>query len=682
MRRVIVLLTAVLMLLVSLSVPAEEACVDGRCATEYPAGFFARYTPSTALDMVRNLPGYVLDDGDRGQRGFGATAGNLLIDGARVSSKSESPSDILRRIPAAEVERIVLLRGQLGGLDLANQSLVANVMRRPRGTSGTWRVRANQYRPDARVFKGLDLNLAGHALGLRYNAGLALGDYLSLLEADEKVLDATGRVIERRDEVFAEDGDFYVGSFTLDGQLGKNEVSFNARLNHFDEAGGERSRRRPVGDAGFDLLQGDIDGGDDWEIGFDLERSLAAEWSAKFIGLTRRDNFEERGSVSRREPPNPTVDQVVTEFRSRARESIARVELDFSGIEGHLLEWSLEATDNVLDSRFGLFVNAGQGFAPVEVPGAATQVSERRYDVSVTDAFRIGAVALDVGLGVERSKIDQRGGFSESRSFVYWKPSVLAAYAMGEGRQLRLGVRRSVGQLDFFDFVSSADLGDAELSLGNPSLQPERTTRVEAVYERRFAELGSLSLTLFHDWVKDVEDLLPLEDVLEVPGNIGDGRRGGLALELTLPLDSVGLRNGRVDARGRWQDSQVDDPLSGRPRVLSGERDWEGSITVRQDHPGTGFTWSLKAFAVDNAPAFGLDEVDLRGERFDIDAFVEMRLSSRLRLQLGVENLLRDGDARDRRVFVGPRTDGLLAFREVRERSFAREIFLNLKGTF
>ncbi len=45
----------------------------------YDASFFDRYQPNTALDMVNQLPGFQLDDGDD-RRGFGGSLGNLLIN--------------------------------------------------------------------------------------------------------------------------------------------------------------------------------------------------------------------------------------------------------------------------------------------------------------------------------------------------------------------------------------------------------------------------------------------------------------------------------------------------------------------------------------------------------------------------------------------------------------------------
>ena len=94
---------------------------------EYPAEFFARYQPNTALDMVQQVPGFDLDDGG-GLRGFGGAAGNILINDRRPSAKQDLLSAILARIPASYVERINLIRGQVQGVDLQGQTVVANII--------------------------------------------------------------------------------------------------------------------------------------------------------------------------------------------------------------------------------------------------------------------------------------------------------------------------------------------------------------------------------------------------------------------------------------------------------------------------------------------------------------------------------------------------------------------------
>ena len=93
---------------------------------KYDAAFFARYQPNTAFDMVRQVPGFQLDDGDS-NRGYAASAGNVLINGRRPSAKQDRPSAILSRIPAGQVLAIELIRGQMQGLDMLGQQAVINV---------------------------------------------------------------------------------------------------------------------------------------------------------------------------------------------------------------------------------------------------------------------------------------------------------------------------------------------------------------------------------------------------------------------------------------------------------------------------------------------------------------------------------------------------------------------------
>lgn len=76
----------------------------------YPAAYFAEFSPQTALDIATHTPGFVLVSGDE-VRGFGGAAGNVLIDGARPASKSGGIEDVLRRIPAAQVERVEVIQG-------------------------------------------------------------------------------------------------------------------------------------------------------------------------------------------------------------------------------------------------------------------------------------------------------------------------------------------------------------------------------------------------------------------------------------------------------------------------------------------------------------------------------------------------------------------------------------------
>ena len=103
----------------------------------YDAAFFTQYNPSNALDMVRQTPGFSLDGGDD-RRGFSGAVGNLLIDGLRPTAKNQSLDTILSQIPASQVVRVEVLRGDATAGDASGRAVLLNVVRTPNAGSGVW----------------------------------------------------------------------------------------------------------------------------------------------------------------------------------------------------------------------------------------------------------------------------------------------------------------------------------------------------------------------------------------------------------------------------------------------------------------------------------------------------------------------------------------------------------------
>src|SRR5688572_14513109 len=111
--------------------PISAAPIDpGAAVIRYDAKFFAEFQPTTALDMVRRLPGFAFEPGDTTVRGFAGALGNVLIDGQRPASKAVLLEDVLRRIPVAGVAAVEVIRGGAPGINMQGQSVVANVVRR------------------------------------------------------------------------------------------------------------------------------------------------------------------------------------------------------------------------------------------------------------------------------------------------------------------------------------------------------------------------------------------------------------------------------------------------------------------------------------------------------------------------------------------------------------------------
>jgi hypothetical protein len=134
MKKIIWLVTAASVLAAAPAL-AQDAAADAAVTAvrdgvlSYDASWFEGSNPNTAQDMANRLPGFRVDDGQP-VRGFAGAGGNVLINGSRPASKIETVSSALGRIPASRVERIELIRGGAGGVDMQGRSVVANVILR------------------------------------------------------------------------------------------------------------------------------------------------------------------------------------------------------------------------------------------------------------------------------------------------------------------------------------------------------------------------------------------------------------------------------------------------------------------------------------------------------------------------------------------------------------------------
>ena len=113
---------------------APATAAPGAARVFEPA-YFQQFAPRNALDMVIRIPGFTITGGnDQGQRGLGQATQNVIVNGERLSSKSDSVEDQLRRIPATDVVRIELVDGNT--LDIPGLTgLVANVIYESNGAS-------------------------------------------------------------------------------------------------------------------------------------------------------------------------------------------------------------------------------------------------------------------------------------------------------------------------------------------------------------------------------------------------------------------------------------------------------------------------------------------------------------------------------------------------------------------
>src|SRR3546814_18316943 len=102
--------------------------------------------------MLRQVPGFTIEEQDQERRGLGQATANVLINGQRFSGKSNDVVTELGRLSAANVTRIDIVDGAT--LDVPGLSgTVANIITASTAVSGSfaWRPqnppRPTQYTP-------------------------------------------------------------------------------------------------------------------------------------------------------------------------------------------------------------------------------------------------------------------------------------------------------------------------------------------------------------------------------------------------------------------------------------------------------------------------------------------------------------------------------------------------------
>ncbi|WP_375207717.1 TonB-dependent receptor domain-containing protein [Hyphococcus sp.] len=665
---------------------SEKTCAeDGGCANGYSAEFFAPYRPVTALDMVQRVPGFQIEDGDE-TRGFGGASGNVLINGERPSAKSDTVSDILARIPAKNVTGVELLRGPFARSDLRGQTLVANVLVETENDSTlTWESGGEALLATGKISPFASASYVSQWKELEYLIGLSVERDSDLLDGMELLLDGEGRMLEAREEIEREQGREIV--LNLGGQfdLAGGRVNINGRGALEKTVTYEDSIRTPISPSrpGYRVLQSSTEKLRAFEVGADFEKKFAADWGLKVVGLYRLDKLPELERLVDPDPADPTIIETsISNAHARQSEAIARISTEYHGLPQRALELSFEGARNTLRNRLSLMIDEGAGLDDVAVPGANTEVSEDRLEANLQDSWVAGAVTLESSLGFEASKIAQSGDASNSQSLFYLRPAVSALYARTERRHFQARFRREIAQLDFFDFVSAADFEDQDLALGNPELRPETTWVAEIAMQQRFGKEGALNLTFFRHWVSDVQDLLPLGDGDEVPGNIGDGRRWGVKADGALPLDWAALAHARLDFEMEWRRSRVVDPVTGLRRRFSSEQSWVSSLEFRQDFTEQQWAWGWDLEIGGPEFEFGLDEFERENDKVDLDIYWETSRFQGVKLRIELKNLLRGGDSRRRLRYEDARSLSYLEFEEARARSGARALAVEVSGTF
>ena len=662
--------------------PASAATNTGTKQTYLPADF-ARFAPTTAYDMLAQVPGFTIRSADQ-ERGLGQASENVLINGERIANKSGGAIDELQKVPAANVERIEIVdAATLGVPGLTGQ--VANVIVKAGGGKGQFQwnpnFRAHFARPN--LYQGL-ISYSGKTGKLDYTFSAEDQTGRGGYGGPVFITGPTGALIERRDELYHGEDDELVlkGKFALKGP-GSSKANLTLSVTPIWAPYYDRERRvRTDGDdrtrvtsAKVNAWAYDISGDYDFRLGPGRLKLIGVRHFQRNPRLTTQINDFDSG----------VPDTGIRLGRdTREGETVLRGEYALKAGPNNLL-FTFERALNVLDQRGTLYELSPAGsFDPVPFPGGSGKVREVRYEGTATFGRPLSPkLDLQMVVGAETSTLARVDGNLAPRHFFRPKGSVSLGWRPARGWDASLKLTRRVGQIDFLDFLSQPNLQDDRQNEGNPDLVPPQSWELEGEVGRALGRWGKTRLRVYAHRIDDIVDIIPIGLDGEGVGNLPRATRWGVESTSTFQFDPIGWKGAKLDATLGFENSRVRDPLTNAFRPIGNTRNGWVSLAFRHDVAKSRFAWGATADYEHYGLVFYPTEIQRSWEGpWFVSAFVERKNLLGMTVRFRVNNLTNARHFYDREVYDGRRNVSPVLFREKHDQLIGPIFSVLVKGTF
>jgi hypothetical protein len=663
------------------AVAAQAAGADGR--TVYEAAYFSQFSPSNALQIVQRVPGFTLEVGNQDVRGFGQAAGNVVINGQRPSSKSDTLETILARIPASRVARVEVGPGDLFGSEFSGKPVVVNLVTTAAGgLAGTFdgtlrRTYAGHVEPDATVSALLRRGKS------TFNASAGFQGFPTKEEGFDRVTALpSGDLVEfrRKTNTYNDRTAFLSGSWTLnDGDNRTAHLNFRVSQNWFLLK--QTNDVFPTGGTvRDDRLVQDYDNRA-YELGGDVTRPLLGG-GIKLIALaTRRHRHNVETSLNR--VRSVVTRGVVQDLDNQREETVARLVWNRSNLGAWSVETGVEGVINKLDSDVNIVVtDAGGAQTRIDLPVDQAVVKEYRGEAFVNAGRPLSkTLRLDMGLTYEASRLTVSGDAEAERVLKFLKPKASLDYRDKSGWHAQLSIARTIAQLNFEDFISTAELTNDRVNGGNADLVPQRAWELLATLEQPILGDGLVKVEAGYNRISLVQDRIPTPEGFDAPGNLGNGRSFTLRSTIDAPLAKLGIKGGRLTVHSSLIDTSVEDPYTHRKRHFSGFNLYSADASFRQDLG----KWAYGATFSVNSPTFFFrqDEIDRPfSDNPYVTAFVEYRPTPKTTITFSLDNATNAAALRSRTFFTPDRSNPFPDTFELRHRNKHIVPAIGLKHSF
>lgn len=656
----------------------------------YPAAYFDTYVPRTALDMVARIPGFQIQQSDTSRRGLGQGGANILINGERLTGKAD-PFAQLDQLLASSVVEIRIREGATLSIPGLSGQVADITVNKSTKLQGTWEWNPQfRKRHEPNLLNG-EINFNGLANilgGVTY--AVTLRDYSrrSGALAFETLRDPSGQIFETRDENIKNVSEAPGIAVNL-GWVPKlgHKANLNAEYFLFNYNRSAPAIRTPLTAAGSDLQTLARSSEDEWnlEVDGDYEFPLFSG-QMKFTGVLDRESSPSSNSFFRYSPQSGFLGARRFDQEGEELELIGRAEYSLSPTEGRDWQIAIEGAYNELDIDQQLFTQS-PGFNFVGEPVSGFIVSEDRAETTLTHSRPLGPKwSLQASAGVEYSRLMQeRTGAvpSEAREFIRPKGFVSANYKASETLDIRTRVEREVGQLNFFDFVSSVDLEDDLDRSANPDLVPAQSWLASIEFDKDFGQGNTLKVTFDGALISDTVDRIPIGANGDGVGNIGAASTLAVHVESTLKGDRWNLPGTELNLGLGLHSSSVDDPVLNFSRRLNGDSKVHFDVAFRHDIPET--DWAYGAYVEHNVNArqYRLFSIDRNGnDKPYASVFVEHKDLMGMTLKADLGNLLGQEEFFERTRFTARRDVGVIQKTEEIKFNYGPILRLSLSGSF
>lgn len=718
-RTTVTSLSALLLILgLSTNALAQESSAEDTTVV-YPASYFNEYAPLTAKDMVDRIPGVGNASGGgggggggagnpgRGGRGLGGGRGDnqILVNGKRSAGKNNETSDMLTRINATQVDRIEIIRGTSGDLDVRGGAQVVNVIlfEELSSTSISYEANVDRY-ADHTIQPGGSVSVSGQSGALNYLfAAEAEPRYDHYVSKENSILgDFTPNDEVREDRIREQTSYQYTTNLSYDITPNSSLRLNGLYAQHDNPTEVERvTTNLRVNPPTLSYEREEIPGeNDNWEIGGDYEwiRDGGDRFKILFIS-----NENDQSSVRERwriNADNSETKNLFLDSGSISNERIVRSSYTTSLGARQDLEFGVERAQTILDSQLRLGTLSAKGIPsaefggliPQRVANANSKVEEMRYEPFAVHNWQLSPrMSLESSLVWETSEITQTGDVFNQRDFDFWKPKLDYRFNVTNTFQLRAMAEFAVRQLSFSDFVAATDSddNDSNTQAGNAGLEPETYINADFDAEYRLPDdIGVVSARInfmrHYDKIERI-DVSPSPNNLQAAnGNIGDGDMWQLTLRSSTRMKMINMPNLLITSTFTVRDSEIRDPFLDITRRFTNYERGRFNLGFRHDVPRFNMNYGLSWFNRfdGNIKRYDIDDIESTSGDPMIMAFVEFIAWGNTTFRLDTRNATDNLQCRERQRFVGRISSGILQEIENQCGGSGRVVSLKINGTF